>query len=153
MRKEYSVDLELFDDIKHTNILYIQGDSEVYPLTINLRKHGMPFDLTGKTATLTVTKMSGAVVVGECEIKDIDGVLVYNFKGNEITEGGKVSVLVQVYEGNKRLTFQEFVFHVKSTNDLNDSIKVTDEFNVLTDLIDSVENIGDWKDYKIELED
>ena len=153
MRKEYSVDLELFDDIKHTNILYVQGDSEVYPLTINLRKHGMPFDLTGKTATLTVTKMSGAVVVGECEIKDIDGVLVYNFKGNEITEGGKVSVLVQVYEGNKRLTFQEFVFHVKSTKDLNESIKVTDEFNVLTDLIDSVENIGDWKDYKIELED
>ncbi|ACZ08142.1 Domain of uncharacterised function (DUF2479) [Sebaldella termitidis] len=153
MRKEYSVDLELFDNIKHTNILYVQGDSEVYPLTINLRKHGMPFDLTGKTATLTVTKMSGAVVVGECEIKDIDGVLVYNFKGNEITEGGKVSVLVQVYEGNKRLTFQEFVFHVKSTKDLNESIKVTDEFNVLTDLIDSVENIGDWKDYKIELED
>ena len=153
MRKEYSVDLELFDNIKHTNILYVQGDSEVYPLTINLRKHGMPFDLTGKTATLTVTKMSGAVVVGECEIKDIDGVLVYNFKGNEITEGGKVSVLVQVYEGNKRLTFQEFVFHVKSAKDLNESIKVTDEFNVLTDLIDSVENIGDWKDYKIELED
>ena len=153
MRKEYSVDLELFDNIKHTNILYVQGDSEVYPLTINLRKHGMPFDLTGKTATLTVTKMSGAVVVGECEIKDIDGVLVYNFKGNEITEGGKVSALVQVYDGNKRLTFQEFVFHVKSTKDLNESIKVTDEFNVLTDLIDSVENIGDWKDYKIELED
>ena len=153
MRKEYSVDLELFENIKHTNILYVQGDSEVYPLTINLRKHGMPFDLTGKTATLTVTKLSGAVVVGECEIKDIDGVLVYNFKGNEITEGGKVSALVQVYEGNKRLTFQEFVFHVKGTKDLNESIKATDEFNVLTDLIDSVENIGDWKDYKIELED
>ena len=153
MRKEYSVDLELFDDIKHTSILYVQGDSEVYPLTINLRKHGMPFDLTGKTATLTVTKMSGAVVVGECEIKDIDGVLVYNFKGNEITEGAKLSALVQVYEGNKRLTFQEFVFHVKGTKDLNESIKATDEFNVLTDLIDSVENIGDWKDYKIELED
>ena len=153
MRKEYSVDLELFENIKHTNILYVQGDSEVYPLTINLRKHGMPFDLTGKTATLTVTKMSGAVVVGECEIKDIDGVLAYNFKGNEITEGGKVSALVQVYEGNKRLTFQEFVFHVKPTKDLNESIKATDEFNVLTDLIDSVENIGDWKDYKIELED
>ena len=43
MKKEYSVDLELFDDIKHTSILYVQGDSEVYPLTINLRKHGMPF--------------------------------------------------------------------------------------------------------------
>ena len=153
MRKEYSVDLELFDNIKHTNILYIQGDSEVYPLTINLRKHAMPFDLTGKTATLTVTKMSGAVVVGECEVKDINGVLIYNFKGNEITEGGKVSALVQVYEGNKRLTFQEFVFHVKSTKDLNESIKATDEFNVLTDLIDSVENIGDWKDYKIEIEE
>ena len=153
MRKEYSVDLELFDDIKHTNILYVQGDSEVYPLTINLRKHGMPFDLTGKTATLTVTKMSGAVVVGECEIKDIDGVLIYRFKGNEINEQGKVSALVQVYEGVKRLTFQEFVFHVKGTKDLNESIKATDEFNILTDLIDSVENIGDWKDYKIELED
>ena len=153
MRKEYSVDLELFDDIKHTNILYIQGDSEVYPLTINLRKHGMPFDLTGKTATLTVTKMSGAVVVGECEIKDIDGVLVYNFKGNEITEGGKVSALVQVYEGNKRLTFQEFVFHVKSTKDLNESIKATNEFNILTDLIEKTGNLEEWKDYKIEIEE
>ena len=58
-----------------------------------------------------------------------------------------------MYEGAKRLTFQEFVFHVKGTKDLNESIKATDEFNVLTDLIDSVENIGDWKDYKIELED
>ena len=153
MKKEYSVDLELFENIKNTNILYVQGDSKVYPLTINLRKHAMPFDLTGKTATLTVTKMSGAVVVGECEIKDTDGVLVYNFKGNELNEQGKVKALIQVYEGNKRLTFQEFVFHVKGTKDLNESIKATDEFNVLTDLIDSVENIGDWKDYKIELED
>ena len=91
--------------------------------------------------------------MGECEIKDTDGVLVYNFKGNEINEQGKVSALVQVYEGDKRLTFQEFIFHVKGTKDLNESIKATDEFNVLTDLIDSVENIGDWKDYKIELED
>ena len=153
MRKEYSVDLELFENIKHTNILYVQGDSEVYPLTINLRKHNMSFDLTGKTATLTVTKMSGAVVVGECEVKDVDGVLIYEFKGNEINEQGKVNALVQVYTGNKRLTFQEFVFHVKGMKDLNESIKATDEFNVLTDLIDSVENIGDWKDYKIELED
>ena len=153
MRKEYSVDLELFDDIKHTNILYVQGDSEVYPLTINLRKYSMPFNLTGKTATITLKKESDAVVVGECEVKDINGVLIYNFKGNEINEQGKVSALVQVYEGDKRLTFQEFVFHVKGTKDLNESIKATDEFNVLTDLIDSVENIGDWKDYKIELED
>ena len=153
MRKEYSVDLELFDDIKHTNIIYIQGDSEVYPLTINLRKHGMPFDLTGKTATLTVTKMSGAVVVGECEVKDINGVLIYNFKGNEITEAGKVRALVQVYEGDKRLTFQEFVFHVKSTKNLNESIKATDEFNVLTDLIEKTGNLEEWKDYKIEIEE
>ena len=153
MRKEYSVDLELFDDIKHTNILYVQGDSEVYPLTINLRKYSMPFNLTGKTATITLKKESDAVVVGECEVKDINGVLIYNFKGNEINEQGKVSALVQVYEGDKRLTFQEFVFHVKGTKDLNESIKATDEFNILTDLIDSVENIGDWKDYKIELED
>ena len=153
MRKEYSVDLELFDNIKHTNILYVQGDSEVYPLTINLRKHGMPFDLTGKTATITLKKESDAVVVGECEVKDINGVLIYNFKGNEINEQGKVSALVQVYEGNKRLTFQEFVFNVKGTKDLNESIKATEEFNILTDLINSVENIGDWKDYRIELED
>ena len=153
MRKEYSVDLELFDNIKHTNILYVQGDSKVYPLTINLRKHAMPFDLTGKTATLTVTKMSGAVVVGECEVKDINGVLIYNFKGNEITEGGKVSALVQVYEGNKRLTFQEFVFHVKSTKDLNESIKATNEFNILTDLIEKTGNLEEWEDYKIEIEE
>ena len=153
MRKEYSVDLELFDNIKHTNILYVQGDSEVYPLTINLRKYSMPFNLTGKTATITLKKESDAVVVGECEVKDINGVLIYNFKGNEINEQGKVKALIQVYEGNKRLTFQEFVFHVKGTKDLNESIKATDEFNILTDLIDSVENIGDWKDYKIELED
>ena len=153
MRKEYSVDLELFDNIKHTNILYVQGDSEVYPLTINLRKHAMPFDLTGKTATLTVTKMSGAVVVGECEVKDINGVLIYNFKGNEINEQGKVSALVQVYEGNKRLTFQEFVFHVKSTKDLNESIKATNEFNILTDLIEKTGNLEEWEDYKIEIEE
>ena len=153
MRKEYSVDLELFDNIKHTNILYVQGDSKVYPLTINLRKHAMPFDLTGKTATLTVTKMSGAVVVGECEVKDINGVLIYNFKGNEINEQGKVSALVQVYEGDKRLTFQEFVFHVKSTKDLNESIKATNEFNILTDLIEKTGDLEEWKDYKIEIEE
>ena len=153
MRKEYSVDLELFDNIKHTNILYVQGDSEVYPLTINLRKHGMPFDLTGKTATLTVTKMSGAVVVGECEIKDTDGVLIYRFKGNEINEQGKVSALVQVYEGDKRLTFQEFIFHVKGLKVLNESIKATDEFNILTDLIEKTGNLEEWEDYKIEIEE
>ena len=151
MRKEYSVDLELFDDIKHTNILYIQGDSEVYPLTINLRKHGMPFDLTGKTATLTVTKMSGAVVVGECEVKN--DTLIYDFIGNEINEEGKVRALVQIYEGNKRLSFQEFIFFVKAIKDTNESIKATDEFNVLTDLIDKVTNTNALNGFEIELED
>ena len=75
-------------------IVFNALEKEDIKLTINLRKHGMPFDLTGKTATLTVTKMSGAVVVGECEIKDIDGVLIYRFKGNEINEQGKVKALI-----------------------------------------------------------
>ena len=153
MRKEYSVDLELFDDIKHTNILYVQGDSEVYPLTINLRKYSMPFNLTGKTATITLKKESDAVVVGECEVKDTNGVLIYNFKGNEITEARKVRALVQVYEGDKRLTFQEFIFHVKGIKVLNESIKATDEFNILTDLIEKTGNLEEWKDYKIEIEE
>lgn len=134
MNKEYSVDLELFKDVRHTNILYVKGDSKVYPLTINLRKHGMPFDLTGKTAILTVTRESGAVVAGECEIKDTNGVLIYHFKGNEINEAGKVRGLVHIHDGEKRLTFQEFVFHVKGTKDLNESVKASDELNVLTDL-------------------
>ena len=151
MRKEYSVDLELFENIKHTNILYIQGDSEVYPLTINLRKHAMPFDLTGKTATLTVTKMSGAVVVGECEVKN--DTLIYDFIGNEINEEGKVRALVQIYEGNKRLSFQEFIFFVKAIKDTNESIKATDEFNVLTDLIDKVNNTNALSGFEIEFED
>lgn len=153
MEKGYMVDLELYKDIKHTNILYVQGDSRVYPLTINLRENNKEFDLTGKAATILFTKVSGAVVVGECEIKDTNGILIYNFKGNELNEQGKVSALVQVYEGDKKLTFQEFVFQVKGTKNLNESIKATDEFNILTDLIDSVENIGEWKDYKIEIEE
>ena len=151
MKKDYIVNLELYGSTIHTEILYVQGDSEVYPLEINLYKNKQHFDLTGKTATITFTKMSGAVVVGECEVKN--DTLIYDFIGNEINEEGKVRALVQIYEGDKRLSFQEFIFFVKATKDTNESIKATDEFNVLTDLINSVENIGDWKDYKIEIEE
>ena len=91
MKKEYIVNLELYGSTIHTDILYVQGDSEVYPLEINLYKNKQHFDLTGKTATTTFTKMSGAVVVGTCEVKEkIDGTLIYDFKGNEINEEGKV---------------------------------------------------------------
>ncbi len=154
MKKDYIVNLELYGSTIHTEILYVQGDSEVYPLEINLYKNKQHFDLTGKTATITFTKMSGAVVVGECEVKEaIDGTLTYDFKGNEINEEGKVRALVQIYEGDKRLSFQEFIFFVKATKDTNESIKATDEFNVLTDLIDKVNNTNALSGFEIEFED
>lgn len=149
MEKEYIVNLELYGSTIHTEILYVQGDSEVYPLEINLYKNKQHFDLTGKTATITFIKVSGTVVVGECEVND--DTLIYNFKGNEINEEGKVKALVQIYEGSKRLSFQEFIFFVKATKDTNESIKATDEFNVLTDLIDKVGNLDN--NIVIELED
>ena len=151
MEKEYIVNLELYGSTIHTEILYVQGDSEVYPLEINLYKNKQHFDLTGKTATITFIKMSGAVVVGECEVKN--DTLIYDFIGNEINEEGKVRALVQIYEGNKRLSFQEFIFFVKAIKDTNESIKATDEFNVLTDLIDKVTNTNALNGFEIELED
>ena len=154
MEKGYIINLEMYESIIHTDILYIQGDSEVYPLEINLYKKKDHFNLTGKTATVTFTKVSGAVVVGTCEIKEpIDGVLIYHFKGNEINEEGKVRALVQIYEGAKRLSFQEFVFFVKATKNTNESIKATDEYNVLTDLIEGINNSENkLSNFEIELE-
>ncbi len=69
MKKDYIVNLELYGSTIHTEILYVQGDSEVYPLEINLYKNKQHFDLTGKTATITFTKMSGAVVVENVRLK------------------------------------------------------------------------------------
>ncbi len=153
MKKDYIVNLELYGGTLNTDILYIEGDSEVYPLEINLFKDNKHFDLTGKTATITFTKVSGLVVVGDCSIKDIEGVLLYDLKGTEINEEGEVKALVQIYEGSKRLSFQEFIFNVKAIKNTNDAIKATDDYRVLTDLIDKVSNTNVLNGYEIVLED
>ncbi len=153
MKKDYIVNLELYGGTLNTDILYIEGDSEVYPLEINLFKDNKHFDLTGKTATITFTKVSGLVVVGDCSIKDIEGVLLYDLKGTEINEEGEVKALVQIYEGSKRLSFQEFIFNVKAIKNTNDAIKATDDYRVLTDLIDKVSNANVLNGYEIVLED
>lgn len=119
MNKPYELKLELYGRCTATNIRYVQGDINVYPLYITLLgKDGGRFKLAeGALAALNFlcTKPDGSLLKlrGQALIADEEnGVVSYLINGEEVYYPGTVIATVEVITAAKRLTWPGFTFDV-----------------------------------------
>ena len=136
---EFNLDLRSSDIRSIPDMIFVQGDSNVYPIYISLLDDNMP-----------VTIPQGAEVTVVCSIPNIDipfedfaeiidyetGKIKYNIKGDEITVPGRVVCLVSVLTEDQKLTWQsQFHFTVKTNPAFKGSNLPSGLKNILDKLI------------------
>ena len=102
-------------NINMSKIFFVQGDVDVYPLTIYLTDGGKPFPIPDGTAFYPsfLTARGVAMQGAACEIVDAEnGVLRYRVSGGEIAVAGDVSCAIEAVSQTQKLTFQRFSFKV-----------------------------------------
>ena len=120
IQKEYEVQLELYAQImKPTNISYIKGDRQVYPLRIQLMKNGKPFAIPAWSVVhLQITSAgqeAGAGIESMAEIEDeMQGLVVYWMDMELAWPEGEAVCTVSIEDSEKRLTWQRFSFHMQN---------------------------------------
>lgn len=137
LEKRYHLDLDIRSKGIKSEIIYVQGDTNVYPLELCVMDGGKAVALpTGATATVTMRKDDGNTVIGSAEIVDYEnGLVEYAVGSNDIACPGNVSATLEILAGDQRLTTCSFKFKVVECLDEGDAIESTTEYSVLQDLI------------------
>ena len=118
MEKRYSVSLEKYGKAQGSEIIYTQGDQNVYPIEINLLENLKPFSIPDKAEVFLSFQLPGSVQEpirfhGEAKIKNAaTGELEYAIIGSEISIPGRGQATVTVALSDKTLTWPAFEYTV-----------------------------------------
>lgn len=137
MEKRYIFKLDVARQPLIPYIEFVQGDTKVNVLEIELFNNDNAIDLTGTTIAMIFKKPDGHTVIGQAQITDAQlGKIIYELGTQEITCPGKVQAEVQIYgQDGKRLTSKEFYYYVRAQLDDGQAIESTTEYPILTALI------------------
>jgi len=137
MEKRYIFKLDVARQPLIPYIEFVQGDTKVNVLEIELLNNGNAIDLAGTTIAIVFKKQDGHTVIGQAQIIDAQlGKIVYELGTQEIACPGKVQAEVQIYgQDGKRLTSKEFYYYVRAQLDDGQAIESTTEYPILTALI------------------
>lgn len=153
LAKPYDFQLDIKRPLNYPSIKYVQGDTDVYPLTITLTNDGKKMDLTGRTVTITFKKPDKNKVEEQCEIVDAtNGKIKYQLGTQEIAVSGNVLATVQIFEGVKRLTSTQFDFWVNEQLDDGTAVASSTEYPIITQLISDCNAIKDEEVLRVAAE-
>ena len=109
IEKLYIKKLDLRNSKDVTDIVYIQGDKQVYPLEIILTENNEPFAIPdGGYVYLSFMLPDGSVDRGLAQVLDAEnGHIVYEVVGSEIAKTGVIEVSVDVSIEDSLLTFEQ----------------------------------------------
>lgn len=123
------------------------GDNNLTTLNITLVNNGVPFDLTGLTAKISLGKSDGTSTFADMNIVNAAGGSVnYALQTSDIAAAGQVNAEVVLYDSNNgRLTSVSFEFDVKQ-GILNEStVQSSNNFSALTQAISEVTDFSNVK--------
>ena len=106
--KPYSVRLELYapEKLRVTEIVYVAGDREVYPLRIYLESGGRPYALPENAVAVLLFRTENGTFMDLARTPERDkGLLAYDLPASLIHGGGMVECSVEVQSGNRILTW------------------------------------------------
>ena len=140
--KKYEIRVDI-RNLTRPRIEYVQGDTNVYPLYINLTDAGVPIDVseTKRISLILLTPKSNSVIEGACETLDgVKGQVVYHVGSNEIAEEGTVVVELKLFaEGDRLLTSTRFTFEVRASILTDGAVESSTQFGLLQEIINT-----DW---------
>ena len=140
--KKYEIRVDI-RNLTRPRIEYVQGDTNVYPLYINLTDEGVPIDVseTKRISLILLTPKSNSVIEGACETLDgVKGQVVYHVGSNEIAEEGTVVVELKLFaEGDRLLTSTRFTFEVRASILTDGAVESSTQFGLLQEIINT-----DW---------
>lgn len=137
VEKKYTFRLDAIKRLAIPYIEFVQGDTKVNILEIELTRNNEPLDLKGTTIAMIFKKADGNTVIGCAQIIVPErGQIRYKLGTQEIAYPGKANATVQIYgQTGERLTSAEFDYYVREQLDDGQAIESTTEYPILTDLI------------------
>jgi len=143
--KEFNI---LLDIKKHNKTDYfevVQGDLNSNVLNIALVDGLNPYNLTGTNVEIVFSKPDGTTVqqTDIAVLNAIEGKIQCVLKTNTIAAPGKVIAEVRVLEGETLLTSTRFEFYVRKSLITDETIESTNEFPILTQLINTTNDLID----------
>lgn len=143
--KEFDILLDIKRSQRNEYIEVVQGDTDTNIFNIALQKEYDPYPLTGLKVEIAFSKPDGTTVVQDSTtgvtVKDaINGKISCTLKTNTIASAGRVRAEVRVLEGSKILTSTSFEFFVKRAIFGDDTIKSSNEWPLLSKLLEASNN-------------
>jgi hypothetical protein len=146
--KEFDITIDIKSNTDQEPFEVVQGDSQSNLLNISMTDGLEPYDLTGTTAeivfyksdstTVQQTQESGVVVLNAPE-----GKIQCTLKTNTIACPGKVIAEIRISSDEILLTSARFEFYVRKSLINDKTIESTDEFPVLTQLMQDTSTLID----------
>lgn len=135
--KEFDILLDIKKSNKIGYIEVVQGDSFSNVFNITLTNGLNAFNLTGTNVEIVFSKSDGTTVqqTDIAILNEITGKIQCVLKTNTIACPGKVAAEVRVLEGETLLTSTRFEFYVRKALMNDDTIESTNEFPLLTQLL------------------
>lgn len=143
--KEFDIILDIKKSYKTERFEVVQGDSYSNVLNIRLVDGLHSYDLTGTTVEIVFSKSDGTTVqqTDITIINESRGRIQCILKTNTIASPGKVIAEVRVLEGETLLTSTRFEFYVRKSLITDETIESTNEFPLLTELINTTNGLID----------
>ena len=141
--KEFNIMLDIKKSRKIEEIEVVQGDSFTNLVNISLVDGLNPYDLSNVNVEIAFRKSDGTTVLQSdiAIINAAQGKIQCILKTNTIASPGKVIAEVRVLEIDKLLTSARFEFFVRQSLTNDKTIESTNEFPILTQLINEVKQI------------
>ena len=141
--KEFNVILDIKKYLQQEQFEVVQGDSFTNLVNISLVDGLNPYDLSNVNVEIAFRKSDGTTVLQSdiAIINAAQGKIQCILKTNTIASPGKVIAEVRVLEIDKLLTSARFEFFVRQSLTNDKTIESTNEFPILTQLINEVKQI------------
>ena len=141
--KEFDIMLDLKRNRKNEEIEVVQNDFDTNILNIAIVEDMNSYDLTGLNVEVAFAKADGTTVLQDLNNGvEINGnVIKCMLKTNTIACPGRVHAEVRLLNETQLLTTARFSFFVRRAIVNDETIKSTNEFPILNNLINDVEEI------------
>ena len=139
--KTFDIELDIMSTIaKRYNFNIVQNDVDVNVFNITMYNDTSILDLTDvSSASITFYRSNATSVVGSATISTTptDGTISYTCGTSEVSVSGLTKATIELYGGSgERLSSNQFTFYVTSELGGNSTITSSNEYPILTTLID-----------------
>ncbi|MDM5430244.1 BppU family phage baseplate upper protein [Bacillus mycoides] len=144
--KTHEITVDLVNDVSTTVARFSQGDQNSAKLILNLTSKGEELDLSQATAVrITFKKPDGTTVFQEdCQpINVMKGKYQIILKTQTLAAAGNVYGQVRIFEGDRKLDAEPFVFAVKQSFSNDAAVESTNEFTIIKKAIEAGEILKD----------